>query len=693
VDLDEFRANVIAEVTAWAAADRNFQHSSFLDVVVPYLEEAGDVADFEACYFRGVGLRRRNLAIDGYAFDDADDSLRLFLASAHLRPDPPTLSMTDARAAFGTLTAFAEEAFSGRVQEERDLGSPEWSLAGEMVRRQGNLARIRAYLLTDLALSSKAKDWPEGELSGIPVEYHIWDIARFHRVQMSKVGRDDIVIDLRDAVDGGLACIEAGAVSDDYRAYLCAFPGAVLAGLYLEHGSRLLEGNVRSFLMTKGKVNKGIRNTILNNPRMFFAYNNGIGATAASAEVERSTDGSLRLVAVTDLQIVNGGQTTASLASAMRNDRASLSSVFVPMKLSVIAPEQSSEMIPLISRFANSQNTVSEADFFSNHPFHRRLEEISRRILMPPRPGSQHDTHWFYERARGQYMNEMFAQSLSARRRFQEVNPRDQVVTKTDLAKAEVAWREQPHTVSKGAQKNFLVFAEHISKEWVDRPEVFHEEYFRTAVAHVILYRALEKLVLKEPWYSGGYRANVVAYAVAKLARMIREHAPGRVLDVGAIWKSGSLTPALIEQVRAIAAAMHAVITDPPAGLQNVTEWSKRQQCWERATAVSLGLEPAFRSELVDASAKRETERAARTQQRQDSTIGDQEAVVKLGPDYWRELRNFGREHQFLTAEDESLLRRAIDYTPGVPDQWQSAKLLRLKERFELEGFPPRRIE
>lgn len=692
MDLDEFREYLHTEVSVWAAADKNFLHFSFVDVVVPYLEDAGEVSDFEACYYRGKGARNRSVAVDGFAFDDADDSLRLFIAAPSLTDAPTTLGMVDARVQFGQLQAFIEEALQGRIREDRDPSSPEWGLAEQMLRRRSELTRLRAYLLTDATLSSRARDWPEGDVSGIPLEFHIWDIDRIHRAHTSIAGRDEIEIDFSEAPGGGVPCIEAGSDSDEYLAYLCVVPGDVLAALYEEHGSRLLEGNVRSFLTTKRKVNKGIRNTVLHEPSMFFAYNNGIGATAESADVRRSADGGLRLLSLRDLQIVNGGQTTVSLASARRNDRASLEHIYVPMKLSVVPADRAGEVIPSIARYANSQNPVSEADFFSNHDYHRRLEEISRRITVPAKSGAQHETRWFYERARGQYMNATFALTSSQRRRFLEMNPREQVLTKTDLAKSENAWRELPHVVSKGAQKNFMAFADYVAKAWETSADSFHEDYFRAAVGRVTLFRSLEKIVSAQPWYSGGYRANVVAYSMAKLAHLIRVQAPDMALDTRAIWNRGSLSSALTDQLAAIGLAMHEVITDPPAGVQNVTEWSKREQCWQRAEDVSVSLEAAFLSELTPRSDQRAADRAAKVQQKQDSGIGAQEAVVGLGQAYWSEVRSWARDRGFLSMDDERLLQMAAQYVPGVPSDYQSKKLLAMKTRFELEGLAPRNL-
>jgi hypothetical protein len=688
VDLDEFRKFLLNEVGAWAASDRNFTHSSFVDVATGYLEEAGEVADFEPCYYRGVGVRRRTLALDGYSFDEVDGSLRLFLAHPALEEPVPTLTQSEATAHLRRLRAVAEEAIEGRLAADVDPSTPIFGFASQLERRFSGVTRIRSYVLTTARLSMRSGDWPDATLAGVPVESHIWDVARFHRVHTSRGGRDDLTVDFSTLVEGGLPCIEAGNSSEDYSAYLCIVPATTLADIYDQYGSRLLEGNVRSFLTTRGRVNKGIRNTVLHEAPKFFAYNNGIAATASSITVDGTRDGT-RLVTATDLQIVNGGQTTASLSMARRQDDASLDGVYVPMKLSVVSPERSGEMIPLISRYANSQNKVSDADFFSNHEFHRRLEQISRRLWAPAKAGSQHETHWFYERARGQYANEMLALSAGERRRFQELNPRDQVVTKTDLAKAENSWRRLPHVVSRGAQKNFLEFAGFVAARWEAEPSAFHEDYFRSAMARVLMFRVTERLVSSQAWYSGGYRANVVTYAIAKLADMISAQASGRALDFGRIWLAQGLSPGLRAQLESIAHAMHLVIMDPPAGVQNVTEWSKREACWERAQGVEIDLHGEVATDLCPVEEIRETERAALAQQRQDSGIDAQTAVVELGHDYWSGLRTWAGERLLLTPDDDYLVRMAAGLAEGFPTDRQSKRLLKLKERLELEGLAP----
>ena len=688
MDLNDFRSDFLNEAASWASSDLNFRHSSFVEVAVTHLEDAGEVADFEACYFRGTGSRRRALAIDGYAFDEADASLRVFVAEPSFEVVAPSLTQTDASALLGRLRAFLEEALSGRLAPELEISSPAYGFTQDLLRRLPEISRIRAYLLSDSVLSSRARDWPEAEVAGIPVEFHVWDIARFHRLHESRSGRDDLAVDLSALVDGGLPCIEAGTDSDDYAAYLCVVPGRVLAEMYEEYGSRLLEANVRSFLTIKGRVNKGIRNTILHDASSFFAYNNGIAATASKVTIEDGDHG-LRLVNATDLQIVNGGQTTASIASAHLNDHASLDHVFVPMKLSVITPEKSGEMIPSISRYANSQNKVNDADFFANHDYHRRLQEISRRLWAPARPGTQHETHWFYERARASYMNETAVLSPAKKRRFIEINPRNQVITKTDLAKSENAWAERPQVVSKGAQKNFLDFADRITKEWDADPDRFNEHYFRSVVCRVILFRQIGEIVSDQPWYEGGYRANVVAYTLARLARLIEDDHAKRRLDVDAIWQQQGTTPAIDAQLALIAKAMNDVITTPQRGIQNVTEWAKHGDCWERARAASVDLLPELTAELCESERLVTEARAAKTLQHMDSGIGAQATVVELGSAYWTNAWTWAQQRRLISPDEDRLMRQAAGFGHGLPTDWQSVKLLDLKKRLELEGLAP----
>lgn len=659
----------------------------FVAVVGRLLEEAEEFVDFMPCPFRGTGARRRSLGVDGYAFDDADGSLRVLITSFLGGAAPETITQTSAKAEFSKLTGFIEEAVAGTNDESLPTEDhPAADFADLLQTHLSGLSRLRLYIATDAQLSDRIKDWPEGEIAGIPVEFHIWDIGRLYSAVSSRSGREAVIVDFGSIVDGGVPCLHASLNQSRYSGYLCVIPGTTLAMIYDTYGSRLLEGNVRSFLGKTGKVNKAIRETILKSPEMFFAFNNGIAATATSVEVLPTPSGP-RLIRATDLQIVNGGQTTASLAFARRKDGADLSATFVQMKLSVVSEETAGELIPKISEYANKQNKVSDSDLFSNHEYHRKMEELSRRIKAPPRPGSQRGTSWFYERAKGQYRIETAKMSPTEKQRFEAENPKSQLLTKTDLAKIENSWRALPHDVSKGAQKNFDVFSKFVVAEWASDSLQFNDEYFKTVVAHAIVFRELERLVPQQTdWYDGGYRANVVTYSIAKLVHMLRDQAPRNTVNVQAIWRQQGPSQALLGQLKLVARAMYEVITSPEQGLENVTEWCKKELAWQRAQEKDVELLPEFRAELISIGKAKEIERDARDVARIDRGIAAVTAVIHHSPQKWREARAWGMSKRLLTPKDEQLLMLAA--TPGrVPTEKQAESILHIRRKLEAEGY------
>jgi hypothetical protein len=689
MNLEEFRKEILENVAAQAAASEEFRHSAFVEHCLRLLEDADEVADVQACFYRGTGSKNRNSGVDAYSLDEADGSVRLLIADFKGTAEAGSLTHTDAKGWFSRLQTFCEDSFSGKSLQEIEESAPAHGLAGLLNQGQSGITRLRFYLLTDAVISTRIRDLPEMAVSGIAAEFHIWDVSRFFRVFESRAGKDDLEVDFSAMLPGGLECIAASVESTQYQAYLCVIPGEVLASIYDSYGSRLLEGNVRSFLTVRGKVNKGIRNTILNRPDMFFAFNNGIACTASSVEVTNGKDG-LRLLKAADLQIVNGGQTTASLASSSRNDRASLKSVFVPMKLSVVAPEESGEVIPEISRCANSQNKVSEADFFSNHEFHRRIEQIARRLWAPAAGGAQYETHWFYERARGQYLNEQTNLTAAERKKFQFLNPRQQVITKTDLAKFENTWRQLPHIVSQGAQKNFLAFSSHAADEWNRNADQFNDDYFRRVVAKAILFRSTEKIVAEQSWYQGGYRANIVTYAVAKLSLMIDEQCSQHTLDMRQLWTQQSLPKELQAVLQSVTKAMFDVIVSPDSAFQNITEWCKKELCWNRAAKVTihLDLRRLLRFVLVDKAEDRDLQRLSKKDRRVDDGIENQRFVLELGPGYWTIARRWAREQAITSPDDDGILAVASSIPRKIPTEKQSWRLIQIKEKLELEGFP-----
>ncbi|QXC48810.1 AIPR family protein [Agrobacterium salinitolerans] len=291
---------------------------------------------------------------------------------------------------------------------------------------------------------------------------------------------------------------------------------------------------MRTFLQARAKVNKGIRNTILTEPQMFFAYNNGVTATAQGVET-RIKDGHLQIVGMTDLQIVNGGQTTASLFHTQRKDKADLSGIFVQMKLSVIDSEQSELIVPKISEYANTQNRVNAADF-SRIPAFTYAWQIFPVVSSFARQSTRNEV--VYERARGQYIDAQAKLTPGEQKRFKVEYPKPQMFTKTDLAKFENVFDDHPKWVNLGGQKNFVKYAQRIGKEWEKSSDGFNELYYKRAIARV-LFRATEKIVSDQPWYNGGYRANIVAYTLAVLGEVAKQHEGA--IDFQKIWNSQAI--------------------------------------------------------------------------------------------------------------------------------------------------------
>ena len=688
---EEFRNDLLARAASRAETAACSLREAFADEVLEYLRDAGEVPDAETCAETLTAQQGRKLEIDAFAFDEADLSLHLFIV---LRDGgtimPQALALGQARErGFNRLLGVFEQARNGWLGKSIEESRPLWSLA-RRIEQNGQPAALRLHVLSDHRLSERLRDIPGGSTQEqVPITFQIWEITRLKRIHDARNIRDDLVVDFGELAGGGLSVLPAALGTTGYEAYLAVVPATALAEIYLHHGSRLLEGNVRTFLGRRGNVNKGIATTLAKEPGHFFAYNNGIAATATAVTVEKAAAEHLLLTSATDLQIVNGAQTTASLASAYRQNAHQLAGVFVPMKLSVVATEEAGRMIPRISRFANSQNAVRASDFFANHEFHRRVQEISRRILAPAMGGSQVQSHWYYERARGQYLDDQDGMTPSRREQFRRLNPRDQVITKTDLAKVENCFALSPEVACKGAEKSFVAFAERVTKEWKEegRRAAYGDDWFRTAVARVILFRTAERLVSTAPWYEGGYRAQIVAYTVAHLACLAEERSGGGRIDHLRIWASQSAGEILESQMAEIARVMSSVLRSPPQAGQNISEWAKQQACRKQALETEVPVVPGFDDQLIGTADVRTARKEAKVEDRIDRGLEAVTEVIGRGGSFWRKLREYAQDKRLLSPDDERSLRPAMSVPGLIPSAWQAERALALLQRCEKAGF------
>ncbi len=693
MDIEEFRNELIDAARTRLSGTISNVDGLKLGLLYEFsdrLTQAEEFSDVIPSHFSGIGSRGRRLRVDGYQQDEADSSLRLIICDFSGDESPESMTRTRAEASFKQVQTFLEDSISNRIWSDSGIGESDGSeLASIIASTQDSISRYRIYLFTDSILSGRIKDLPEGEVHDKPVEYHIWDVTRLAAVSASSLGLEELEIDLTEFVPGGLPCLPASS-TDEYKGYLAVIPGETLATLYDRYGSKLLEGNVRSYLTARGKINKGIQGTVMAEPEKFFVYNNGITCTATSAQVEIGNEGS-RLLSVKYLQIVNGGQTTASLHTALRLGHADLSKIHVQMKLSVVTADEAEkleELIERIARYSNSQNKVSEADFFSNHPYHQALERCSRRIPAPAAQGAQFNTYWFYERARGQYQNAQLHLTPAKKKDFQRLYPRSQMFVKTDVAKFENSWMGKPHIVSRGAQKNFSDFAAYVSGKWGEDGRHFNNDgYFRNVVSHAILFRSVEKLVSSASWYQTGLpRAQIVTYTVAKLSQIANEHEEGASLDFRAIWNAQGLAPLLERFLQDIAQEVCSVITSPPVQGMHVGEWSKKEKCWQQVKDLDISLPIALHGSLVCKEEIKADQRENATQGRLDNQIDALSTVVTLGTGYWSRLGNWAAENSPIYGKEADLVRLASSQG-WIPTDRQAAVLMKLREKLEYEGF------
>ena len=679
----EFRADLLTSAASRSEVQSCGLREAFVTEVLERLRDAGEVPEGEPCPESITGQRGRKLEIDAWADDDADGSLHLFIALYDGGPESvASLTLTEARdQGFNRLLGVYEQAREGWLTENIEESRPLWALARH-IQVAPKPTALRLNVVSDRPVNERLREIAGDETrEKVPVTFQIWDISRLKRIHDAASVRDDLVVDFTGLIGGGLPVLPASVGSGDYDAYLAVMPGETLADIYIQHGSRLLEGNVRTFLGRSSNVNKGIAQTVAKAPEKFFAYNNGVAATASTVTTSSGPGGALVITSATDLQIVNGAQTTASLAMARRENNLAPGSVFVPMKLSVVTPEVAGDLIPSISRFANSQNGVRASDFFANHAFHRRMEEASRRILAPVTGGSQVQTHWYYERARGQYLNDQVGMNSAQRNRFLLINPRKQVITKTDLAKAAVCFDLEPDVACKGAEKAFIAFAERITKEWEEEANraAYNDDWFKAAIARIILFRATESIVSKAPWYEGGYRAQIVAYSCMRLAGLGFELGSG--LNYLKIWSQQTAGPILEEQISLIGEQMLNVLLLPPRIGQNIGEWAKQQACRKTALDTRVKIIADFEDWVGKGGEKRLQEREARRTRRVHDGLDVLKQVLERDANYWLSVREFGRSSSILTPEDERALVPACQIPNRIPTDRQAACLMRLVEK------------
>lgn len=690
--LEEYHESLIQTVTADGMLSGIGPHACFIEEVASLMIDAEILPEeITEVYYEGYGKRNRKVRINGYYEDVADGSMSLFWVDydEELR----RFTKTEAMQGFHQLQYFIEEALYSDLYAEVEPSTPVSDLIDRLrvLMSKGEITKYKFYILTNAKKSNNIKSFDEMNINGVPIECILWDLERIYNLVVTNI-KEPIEIDFKDYTFEGIPSLEASAAfTDDYKSYLCIIPGDVLADIYDTYGSRLLEGNVRSFLSAKRAVNKKIRSTILNEPTRFFAYNNGIAATAMDLTFESRNSG-LYLIEAKDFQIINGGQTTASLSNTRFKDKADLEDIYVQMKITQIGKmsrDAADELVHQISRYSNSQNKVSEADFFATSPFHIEMERFSRRIWAPAQNGSQIETKWFYERARGQYDQEQMRMTKAKQKQFQQKNPKNQRIQKTDLAKYRFSWEEHPNIVSRGAQTNFTEFAKVITDKWESNKDQFNELYFKESIALAILFKTLESIVSHASWYGNSYRANVVTYTIALFHYLLKKQFKSKDFDLMQIWNKQSISIKLQPILDRIAHAVYEYITDEGRPITNVTQWCKQEACWNGMKKnINIDLPSNIMCDFIqDKEDIRSNRKTASEVQKIDSDLEVQKRVINLGIK-WDQIATDAKHYSVILNDKEArALKMALKIQYGkIPQPFQCQMLLKILDRLKEEG-------
>ena len=604
---------------------------AFTRVMIDRLTEDGDWEDGESFDYRA-----KDIQINGYSLSQDEDSLLVIVSEYHTQTPTVLLKATQIDKAYTRALNFVRKCMIEDYFNSIYSQSPALDLALILKEKASSLTSIRICFLTN----GRIPQFDRGvdKINNATITFEAWDIVRLHRLVSSGRGHEHVEIDFKEQFGVLLPCLKVPCDNSEYSACLTYLPGDVLAGLYQSYGARLLEKNVRAFLQAKGKVNRGIRDTIKNEPYMFMAYNNGISITAKSIEYDVDDYGRDCIRKIFDLQIVNGGQTTASLLFSKKTDGSDLSKIFVQAKISVVLDDDKiDEVVSNISRFSNSQNKVSDADFDANSKFHVMLQDFSRKIWAPDA-----SSMWFYERARGQYADEKAkCTTPKSKRDFIKKYPSQQKFTKTDLAKYINTWEQLPYYVSRGNEKNFRQFTIRLMEM---RNFIPDELFYKRLIAKAIIFKSAEKIVSAQGVH--GYRANVVAYTIALLL-----HKTECRINLDQIWKEQRISNSLAAVIDSLSKSVRERILADAAG-KNVTEWCKREKCWESVLQLDVEVSGDLDAELLTSTGRipnmfDDTELTAEQQSQIDATKA-------VSAEKWKEISVWGKQTDRLTAWQRS---------------------------------------
>ena len=565
----QFNEELIEEVREYREQEKCSTEDAFTSVFSSYVIDAGETF-LNNCNVLSYKKEYEKAKINAYVYDEYFQTLTLVVSVFENRVDVSKMGKVDVTKNAKQATKFYRMC-KARYFDDVEETDPGYIIAEYINNYERDIENIKVILLTN---KETVPETPESiKIDKVTVKFEIWDLERICQSLYQNKSHEDLVIRFQNKYNNPLKMIKVKQETDVYDCYIGVISGQCLAEIYRDEGQRLIEKNVRSFLQATGKINQGIKKTLNDEPEMFMTYNNGISTTAKSIVIdeEKSDDEFVVIKEITDWQIVNGGQTTASIHNALQCG-IDISQVNVQIKLTVIRDQsKTEEMVGFISKYANSQNKINMSDFSANDSYHVEMARLAEKIYVPSENGKS-TLRWYYERARGQYMVDVNRQPTpAAKKKFKEVSPKAMCISKTVAAKCMMAWMKYPHIVSKGLETNFIEFSAMIKNGDVAEPS---QEAYISMISKVVLFRECDKLVAKQNF--GGYKAQINYYTIALLAEFHAE-----MVDDNEIWKKQNISAELSILLDELIMKVWNHFMNPEVVGINITQWCKKEDCWK----------------------------------------------------------------------------------------------------------------
>ena len=630
MDIKEFAQEFQDNVKTASEMGNTDYDQELASAILEYLEDNGEVNAPEICAFQKTRTR-----LTAYDYNDEAESLDLFYL---VKADTLLGKVNNSKVqqGFNYLMSFYQEAMNGTLLKSVNVdNTDEIAEVAKLVQStKGCINQLRIYVISNgLTDPSVVPSSLESDSNDFIIEYNVWDMQRVFQQHNIRAGKEKVEIDFPTEYNTELQCLKMSEENPYVDAYMAIIPDLTLAKIYKKYQQILLEKNVRTFLQFKGKVNKGIRKTLREEPDMFFSYNNGISTTAKDIEIKEE-DGSLYITRLYDWQIVNGGQTTASIAASLNDREVEMHKVFVPMKVSVIRDvENCDEIVKAISTSANSQTAIKNSDFSANEPYLIDLEKFSRSEWVP-NGNNKPICKWYFERTRGQYLDQLAQLSGYNEKSFKIEYPKRQKITKTDIAKYEASWNMQPYYVCRGAEQNYSQFVIEIKKE---RPMVT-ANYYKHIIAKGILFDTIDSVVKSKKL--GGYKANMNTYLMSCISFLSEKS-----LDLTYIWENQMVQQDVVDKIEELIPMVWNHLTGANSASSqssNVGEWSKKPECWNRLK-LKLGEYEKFGSELMQTDMNDD---GSYLNEAQQNCIKKAEAI---DANYWFGLANWAKSRDMLS--------------------------------------------